>query len=284
MKSRASFGSVLPSEAFSGGDEKMNQPACAEKRILVMDNDEIMRTVMRFILERAGYTVCSTEYCEEAIDSYREALHSGHSFDAVILDGNIRRGMGVGEMLGKLLELDPNAKAVVTGCDRDDPVMTDFRKYGFRSALVKPFTSDELEQVVLTTVKGPHDMKNILLVDDNYYFLTGLSMNLCAYLKHCNILTAGNGARALEMIESIPVDLIVTDLEMPSTDGYELVASIKKKYPNLPVFAMAGSIAPEMEKKLASLGAARCFAKPFGFKELADMVAAELGALSLIAA
>jgi DNA-binding NtrC family response regulator len=285
MISRTS-GSVLPgeSEVFPGGREKMSRPAGAEKRILVMDNDEIMRTVIRFILGRAGYTVCSTEYCEEAIDSYREALCSGHSFDAVILDGNVRRGMGVRELLGKLLELDPHAKAVVTGCDRDDPMMTDFRKYGFRSALVKPFTSDELEQAVQTAVNGPHHMKNILLIDDNYYFLTGLSMNLCVYLKNCNILTAGNDVQALEIMESVPVDLIVTDLEMPSTDGYELVASIKKKYPELPVFAMAGRIAPEMEKKLASLGAARCFAKPFGFKELADMVKAELGALSLIAA
>jgi CheY-like chemotaxis protein len=127
-------------------------------------------------------------------------------------------------------------------------------------------------------------MKNILLVDDNYYFLTGLSMNLCGYLKNCRILTAGNGVQALEIMESVPVDLIVTDLEMPSTDGYELVASIKKKYPELPVFATTGLMAPETEQRLASLGAARCFAKPFGFKELADMVAAELGALSLIAA
>jgi DNA-binding NtrC family response regulator len=286
MRSGVSFGSVLSGEpeVFPVGREKKSQPAVTEKRILVMDNDEIMRTVMRFILGRAGYTVCSTEYCEEAIDSYREALHSSHPFDAVVLDGNRRRGMGVKELLGKLLELDPKAKAIVTGCDRDDPMMTGFREHGFKTALAKPFTSEKLEEVVQTTVNGPHHVKNILLIDDNYYFLTGLSMNLCAYLKHCNILTAGNGARALEIIESIPVDLIVTDLEMPSTDGYELVTSIKKKYPNLPVFAMTGSMAPETEKRVASLGAARCFAKPFGFKELANMVAAELGAFCLVAA
>jgi CheY-like chemotaxis protein len=126
-------------------------------------------------------------------------------------------------------------------------------------------------------------MKNILLIDDNYYFLTGLSMNLCVYLKNCSILTARNGGQALEIMESVPVDLIVTDLEMPSMDGYELTASIKKKHPKLPVFAMTGYIAPETEKRLASLGAARCFAKPFGFKELADMITAELGAHTLVA-
>ncbi len=287
MSSKASSGSVLPgrSEVFPGRGEEMGQPAGVEKRILVMDNDEIMRIVMRFILGRAGYTVSSTELCEEAMACYKDALDSGRPFDAVVLDGNARRGMGVTELLGKLLELDPDVKAVVTGCERDDPMMTGFRKYGFMSALVKPFTSEELEQAVQRTMKGPqHMIKNILLVDDNYYFLTGLSMNLCAYLKNCNLLTAGSGAQALEMMESVPVDLIVADLEMPSTDGCELVASIKKKYPKLPVFAMTCRSAPEMEKRLVSLGAARCFAKPFGFKELADMVAVELGALSLLAA
>lgn len=133
-------------------------------------------------------------------------------------------------------------------------------------------------------LNGLGRMKNILLIDDNYYFLTGLSMNLCVYLKNCSILTARNGGQALEIMGSVSVDLVVTDLEMPSMDGYELTASIKKEHPGLPVFAMSGYIAPETEKRLASLGASRCLAKPFGFKELADMIAAELGALTLAAA
>ena len=133
-------------------------------------------------------------------------------------------------------------------------------------------------------VNGLRQMKNILLIDDNYYFLTGLSMNLGVYLKNCSILTARSGGQALEIMGSVPVDLVVTDLEMPSMDGYELTASIKKEHPELPVFAMSGYIAPETEKRLASLGAARCLAKPFGFKELADMIATELGALTPVAA
>jgi CheY-like chemotaxis protein len=262
----------------------MNQPAVAKKRILVLDNDEIMRTVVRFILGRAGYAVDSAEHGDEAIACYSEALDRGHRFDAVILDWSIRGRLGIRETIGKLLELDPTAKAVVMSCDPDDPALADFRGHGFRGVLIKPFTSVELERAVQAIVNEPRQMKNILLIDDNYYFLTGLSMNLCVYLKNCNILIAEDDLQALEIMESIPVDLIVTDLEMPSLDGYELAASIKKKHPALPVFAMTGCIAPETETRLASLGAARCFAKPFGFKELADMVAAELGILSPVAA
>ena len=282
--SGVSSGSVLSGEAtaYLKGNEGMS-PLADAKRILVLDNDEIMRIAMRFMLERAGHKVYSAEHGDEAINCYQEALDIGRPFDAVILDWNIRGGRSARETMKKLLELDPYTKAVVMSCDSDDPAMTDFREYGFRGALIKPFTNDQLEQAVHAAVHGPRRMKNILLVDDNLYFLTGLSMNLCVYLKNCNILTAGNGRQALEIMESIPVDLIVTDLEMPFMDGYELVASVKKKHPYLPVFTTTGSSAPE-EKKLASLGASRCLEKPFGFKELADMVAAELSALASVAA
>ena len=111
-------------------------------------------------------------------------------------------------------------------------------------------------------------MKNILVVDDNNSFLLGFSMNLCIHLKDCNVLTADNGGKALEIMRSLPVDCIVTGLEMPSMNGYELVESIRKKHPALPVYVMTGAGRPEMEKKLASLGASRCVAKPLVFKDL----------------
>ena len=243
-----------------------------------------MRTVMSFFLGRAGYESYLTEDRDEALESYREALKHGPPFDAVILDWNSRGGSGITETVKKLFEIDPDAKVIVSSCVLDGPPRTDISEYGFRGALAKPFTSDELEQVVQAVVNEPRHMKKVLIVDDNYYFLTGLSMSLHGYLKDCNILTAGNGRKALEIMEYIPVDLVVTDLEMPIMDGYELVESVKKKQPGLPVFVMTGCIALETEKRLASLAAPRCLEKPFGFKKLADMIAAELGAQSSIAA
>ena len=175
---------------------------------------------MRFLLGRAGYKSCLTEDRDEALECYREALKHGHPFDAVILDWNSRGGRGITETVKKLFEIDPDAKIIVSSCVLDGPPITDISEYGFRGALAKPFTSDELEQVVHAVVNEPRHMKKVLIVDDNYYFLTGLSMGLNGYLKNCKILTAGNGRKALEIMEYIPVDLIVTDLEMPIMDGY----------------------------------------------------------------
>jgi CheY-like chemotaxis protein len=127
-------------------------------------------------------------------------------------------------------------------------------------------------------------MKNILVVDDNYSFLLGLSMNLCVYLRDCNVLTAENSGKAIEMMKFLPVDCLVTGLGMPSVEGYELVRSVRRNYPGLPVFVMTDACGQEMERKLASLGASRCVAKPPDLKVLSGLIASELSACSLVAA
>ncbi len=182
--SEVSPGSVLTNDAVAilKRGEEINQQDGA-KNVLVLDNDESMRTVMHFWLGRAGYKSYLAEDRDEAIDCYREALKHGHPFDAVILDGNNRGGRGITETVKKLFEIDPDAKVIVSSCVLDGPPITDISEYGFRGTLAKPFTSDELEQIVYAVVNEPRHMKKVLIVDDNYYFLTGLSMSLYGYLK-----------------------------------------------------------------------------------------------------
>ncbi len=127
-------------------------------------------------------------------------------------------------------------------------------------------------------------MKNILIVDDNYYFLKGLSVSLRIYLKNCNILIAESAGRALEILKSMPIELLVSDLNMPVMDGYKLVESVKKNHPDMMVYVMTGGAVQETKKRLVSLGASRCIEKPFGFKELADLIAAEINVYSPAAA
>jgi CheY-like chemotaxis protein len=127
-------------------------------------------------------------------------------------------------------------------------------------------------------------MKNILITDDNRFFLDGLLTRLSLYLPNCHIAAAESGKRALEILVSSPIDLLVTDLDMPHMDGHELLISVRKNHPDLPVFVMTANCDSAMEKKLEALGSSRCIDKPFGFKELSDMIEAELGVPSPAAA
>ncbi len=86
--------------------------------------------------------------------AYRLALRSKNTFDAVILDLTVPGGKGGAETVMEILELDPGAKVLVSSGYANDPVMHEYRKYGFAGVLVKPYTSDDIIRVLGDTISG----------------------------------------------------------------------------------------------------------------------------------
>ena len=117
-------------------------------RVLLMDDEEMVREVTGQILKRLGYNVDFAAEGEEAVRLYQEAAKNGDPFDAVILDLTIRGGMGGRETMAKLREIDPKIKGILLSGDTDDPVMTHFEEHGFREALTKPYRTDDLRRVL----------------------------------------------------------------------------------------------------------------------------------------
>ena len=68
------------------------------------------------------------------------------------LDLTVPEGMGGKETVRKLLEADPAVKAMVSSGYSDDPVMSDFRSYGFVGVLRKPYNAQELSEAVHTAI------------------------------------------------------------------------------------------------------------------------------------
>ncbi len=75
-------------------------------------------------------------------------MQEGERFEAVIMDLTVPGGMGGREATERLLELDPEAKVVAMSGYCDDPVMAEYKRYGFRSSLSKPFRQARLSQVL----------------------------------------------------------------------------------------------------------------------------------------
>jgi CheY-like chemotaxis protein len=113
-----------------------------------MDDEEFVRAVTRAMLEQAGYKVYLAENGDEAVGCYEEAKKCGYPFDAVIMDLYVPNGKGGKETIKKLLEIDPRVKAIVMSGAVSDPAITDYKMYGFKSALKKPFTSHDLQQTI----------------------------------------------------------------------------------------------------------------------------------------
>ncbi|HEX74800.1 MAG TPA: PAS domain S-box protein [Dehalococcoidia bacterium] len=129
--------------------EEVAETAAAGKgRILVMDDEEIVRALLHDELTDFGYEVELTDYGAEAVERYKEAKKSEKPFDAVILDLTVPGGMGGKEVIKKLLEIDPDVKAIVSSGYSTDPIMSDFREYGFSAVVAKPYTMEQLERTL----------------------------------------------------------------------------------------------------------------------------------------
>jgi CheY-like chemotaxis protein len=116
------------------------------KRILFMDDEEMLRSVVSRMLEIMGYDVVSAADGEEAVRLYIEADEAGERFDAVILDLSVNKGMGGREAVEKLIEYDHDVVALLSSGFVGDPVLQNYREYGFRGVIPKPYTSDELRE------------------------------------------------------------------------------------------------------------------------------------------
>jgi CheY-like chemotaxis protein len=117
-------------------------------RILVMDDDESIRNVTEKILIELGYDVGCASDGAETIAVYQDAAKSGHPFDAVIMDLTIPGGMGGKETIERLLKIDPKVAAIVSSGYSNDPIMSDFEKYGFRGVATKPYSIEKLSWVL----------------------------------------------------------------------------------------------------------------------------------------
>jgi CheY-like chemotaxis protein len=123
-------------------------PMQGQGRILLMDDEEMVRNVLGVMLERLGYEVQNASNGEEAIKQYITAQQEGRPFTAMIFDLTVPGGTGGKEALHQILGRDPKAKAIVSSGYSDDPIMADFQKYGFCDVLVKPYRIFELSQTL----------------------------------------------------------------------------------------------------------------------------------------
>ncbi|MEA1997213.1 MAG: ATP-binding protein, partial [Gemmatimonadota bacterium] len=116
--------------------------------ILVMDDEQMVREVASLMLEHFGHQVGLASEGDEAIRLYQKARGSGRPFDLVIMDLTVPGGMGGQEAVKKLLEIDPEVKAIVSSGYSNDPVLSDYKKHGFRGVVTKPYKLEELKDAV----------------------------------------------------------------------------------------------------------------------------------------
>ena len=123
-------------------------------KILVMDDEELIRDVARDILKSLGYETDLARDGAEALDLYRKAKDAGKPYAAVIMDLTIPGGMGGEEAVKKLHAIDPDAKAIVSSGYSTGPIMSDFKAYGFSGVITKPYRIADMGATLQLVING----------------------------------------------------------------------------------------------------------------------------------
>ncbi len=129
-------------------------PLQGEGKILIMDDEPAVREVAGELLGFLGYRVGYAEDGAEAIALYQEASASGEPFDLVIMDLTVPGKMGGKEAIQRLLEIDPQVKAIVSSGYSNDPIMADYPRYGFKGVIAKPYQLHQLSKTVHDVITG----------------------------------------------------------------------------------------------------------------------------------
>ncbi len=125
----------------------------ASASLLVMDDEEMIRELAEVMLDELGYRVTTCKNGEEAVALYKNAFGSGAPFSAVILDLTVPGGMGGHETARAILDTDPMAQLIVSSGYSNDPIMSEFRSYGFIAAVNKPYGITNIAEVLDNLLK-----------------------------------------------------------------------------------------------------------------------------------
>jgi nitrogen-specific signal transduction histidine kinase/ActR/RegA family two-component response regulator len=150
----STFHIYLPvsSETVNMEAEKNSGSFINQGRILLMDDEFLIREVAGKMLSDAGFSVEKAVSGEEAVELYIKAMKTDKKFDAVILDLTIPGGMGGKETVEKLLDIDPEVVAIASSGYSEDSIIADPGEYGFSASLPKPYLKDAFANTIMEVI------------------------------------------------------------------------------------------------------------------------------------
>ncbi len=156
MGTGTEFHIYLPASDKTAPKRKMetDAPIEGQGRILVMDDEEIIRELAITSLEFLGYDVEAVADGQACIESFSTARDEGKPYSAIIMDLTIPGGMGGVEAIKRLREIDPEVKAIVSSGYSSGPVMANYKEHGFSGMVAKPYKIEELAKALSNLIKN----------------------------------------------------------------------------------------------------------------------------------
>ncbi len=136
----------------SNGEKAMQRPSPAtqgtveaRKKILLIDDEQILLDVTGSMLKHLGYDVTTAKSHAEAMACYGDAKKAGCPYCLIIMDLTMRGDEGGEIAIRRWKSAHPEVKAVISSGYVNDPVIEEYWKYGFAGAMVKPYSLADLK-------------------------------------------------------------------------------------------------------------------------------------------
>ncbi len=123
-------------------------------KILVMDDERMIRETMVKFLEKMGYSVESVSKGEDAVKLYKNAMKNRKPYDVIFLDLVIREGMGGRDTMEKIKTIDPKVKAILISGMVQDEIVEDYKNFGFSEYVQKPYNFSEISEILRDLIQS----------------------------------------------------------------------------------------------------------------------------------
>lgn len=141
----------LPAAEKHSSEQAVNSEAVlatGNARILVLEDNALFAEALKDMLEALGYTPEIVQEGYEMVTLYQQRLNTESAFHCALVDMTIPGGMGGLKTAERILEFDPYARLIATSGYQFTEVMDDFKKFGFQAFIRKPYTIQQLAQVI----------------------------------------------------------------------------------------------------------------------------------------
>ncbi|MDR3159108.1 MAG: response regulator [Zoogloeaceae bacterium] len=307
VESELGKGSTFWFSALLGVSHKKRRPLAlshelAGRRVLVVDDNDSARSVIRDMLATMNLQVAEAESGQKALEASMEALRGGAPFHVTLLDWQMpgMDGMETARRLRETLRDYCPTIVMITAYGREE-VLNLAMRAGIHNVLIKPVSAsllfDEMTRILVspetgnvTEAKGAEAERasggenilgagleaiagaRILLVEDN-----DLNQQVaCEILQDAQfqVDVAGDGAAALEWVRraSQPYDMILMDVQMPVMDGLEATRQLRAMGHALPIVAMTANAMPGDRERCLEAGMNDHLPKPIEPEQLRVML------------
>ncbi|MFM2486838.1 response regulator [Celerinatantimonas yamalensis] len=250
-------------------------------RVLVVDDLELSRKALHGLLSELAYQVEVARSGFEAIDLIAQAVAENHPFSVILLDWKMPQMDGVQTSRKIKARFKAQTPPILMISAYEKQAIQEHLQSGLISNFIeKPISPSSLFDAV-ETMLNHHPVSQpklpekglelsdyrILLVEDN----TINQQVALGYLEDSGIqvLVAGNGEEALEILAHQRVDLVLMDIQMPKLDGLSTTEYLRNKMQfTQPIIAMTAHVSEGAINECLSCGMNAHIGKPINSMEL----------------